>query len=140
MKYRMKNRQRKLPIRRTGTAQADAWWSGVTESWLILEANGADGRRNDPAHRPGAKHPNNAMNTPKPPEQSTAAPGSVKPPGSATCAVDEYHSPAVCELAIDGEWFPVCREHAINRMLPRRPLSSPNDPDHRPGGKQPETL
>ena len=58
MKYRMKQSDNANCPYAEGTAQADAWWSGVTESWLILEANGADARRpNDPAHRPGANTP-----------------------------------------------------------------------------------
>lgn len=45
MKYRMKESDDcKCPYAE-GTASADAWWSGVTESWLILAANNADARR-----------------------------------------------------------------------------------------------
>ena len=118
---------------------ADEWWHDLhrrncgrhpdwtRHKWKVHRPNDSG----SPARRERPK----TMNTPQPPKQDAAAPGSVKPAGSATCAVDECHSPAACELAIDGEWFPVCREHAINRMLPRRPLSSPNDPDQRPGAQ-----
>lgn len=45
MKYRMKESDNANCPYAEGTSQADAWWSGVTESWLILEAHGADARR-----------------------------------------------------------------------------------------------
>lgn len=45
MKYRMKESDKSNCPYAEGTAQADAWWSGVTESWLILETNNADARR-----------------------------------------------------------------------------------------------
>lgn len=45
MKYRMKESSECRCPHAEGTAAHDAWWSGVTESWIILEANGADARR-----------------------------------------------------------------------------------------------
>ena len=43
------------------------------------------------------------------------------------CAVQLCGSTAVCEMAVAGEWFPICQAHSINRITPRRPLSSPNE-------------
>jgi adenine deaminase len=40
------------------------------------------------------------------------------------CSVQLCGCTAACEIAIAGEWFPVCRAHAMNRLAPRRALSN----------------
>ena len=40
------------------------------------------------------------------------------------CSVQLCGCTAACEIAIEGEWFPVCRAHAMNRLAPRRALSN----------------
>jgi len=47
MKYRMKETADCRCPHAEGTAAHDAWWSGVTESWLILETNNSNKRRRD---------------------------------------------------------------------------------------------
>lgn len=36
------------------------------------------------------------------------------------CAIEGCRNESVCLLAVKGEWHPICHEHSVNRMLPRR--------------------
>lgn len=46
----------------------------------------------------------------------------VVPQADQKCAVQMCGCTATCELAVEGEWLPICEAHALNRLLPRRPL------------------